>query len=55
MLHTDNTDRKEADKTITEEALFLIRNDNQHESPENQPLFSKRTGIKVLLVLLLQG
>lgn len=27
MLHSDNTDRKEADKTITEEALFMI-NDN---------------------------
>lgn len=27
MLHSDNTDRKEADKSITEEALLLIRND----------------------------
>ena len=27
MLHDDNTDRKEADQTITEEALYLIAND----------------------------
>jgi len=27
MLHSDNTDRKEADKSITEEALELIRGD----------------------------
>lgn len=27
MLHSDNTDRKEADKSITEEALALIRGD----------------------------
>ena len=29
MLHNDNTDRKEADKTITEEALALI-SENEH-------------------------
>lgn len=27
MLHEDNTDRKEADQSITEEALYLIAND----------------------------
>ena len=27
MLHSDNTDRKDADTTITEEALFMIAND----------------------------
>lgn len=27
MLHSDNTDRKDADTTITEEALFMISND----------------------------
>ena len=27
MLHTDNSDRKEADSSITEEALALIEND----------------------------
>lgn len=35
MLHHDNTDRKEADLTITEEALFLLDNDelkNQRKS-----------------------
>ena len=31
MLHSDNTDRKEADKNITEEALAIIENDQlQH-------------------------
>ncbi len=30
MLHSDNTDRKEADKSITEEALFLIAEDPTH-------------------------
>ena len=29
MLHEDNTDRKEADQTITEEALYLIANDSE--------------------------
>jgi single-stranded-DNA-specific exonuclease len=29
MLHSDNTDRKEADSSITEEALEMIRNDVQ--------------------------
>jgi single-stranded-DNA-specific exonuclease len=28
MLHSDNTDRKEADSNITEEALALLRNDD---------------------------
>ena len=32
QLHNDNTDRKEADKTITEEALFMI---NENESWRN--------------------
>lgn len=32
QLHSDNTDRKEADKTITEEALFMI---NENESWKN--------------------
>ena len=27
MLHSDNTDRKEADSNITEEALALIKDD----------------------------
>ena len=27
MLHSDNTDRKEADRNITEEALALIKGD----------------------------
>jgi single-stranded-DNA-specific exonuclease len=29
MLHEDNTDRKEADQTITEEALYLIANNTE--------------------------
>ena len=29
MLHSDNTDRKEADSSITEEALEMIKNDKQ--------------------------
>lgn len=33
MLHSDNTDRKEADKTITEEALSLI---NENENWKNR-------------------
>jgi single-stranded-DNA-specific exonuclease len=32
QLHSDNTDRKEADKTITEEALYMI---NENESWKN--------------------
>ncbi|MFM9909861.1 MAG: single-stranded-DNA-specific exonuclease RecJ [Chitinophagaceae bacterium] len=29
LLHSDNTDRKQADKTITEEALFVIENNKE--------------------------
>jgi single-stranded-DNA-specific exonuclease len=34
MLHSDNVDRREADSSITEEALALIQNDG-HSKPQN--------------------
>ena len=39
MLHTDNTDRKEADQTITEEALYLIRNNSELTSRKSTVVF----------------
>ena len=50
MLHSDNTDRKEADSNITDEAFAMIKQ-MMIGSKENQPLFLNRTGIKVLWVL----
>ena len=47
MLHNDNTDRKEADASITEEALAMIENDAIMIT-EKQLLYFNRTGIKVL-------
>ena len=35
MLHSDNTDRKEADTNITEEALAMIEGDDNTYGPEN--------------------
>ena len=47
MLHSDNTDRRETDSNITEEALALIEAD-EICATESQPLCFNRTGTKVL-------
>jgi single-stranded-DNA-specific exonuclease len=39
MLHSDNTDRKEADSTITEEALALILENKDHASRKSTVVF----------------
>ncbi len=39
MLHSDNTDRKDADTTITEEALSIIENDPEMISRKTTVLF----------------
>ena len=39
MLHSDNTDRKDADTTITEEALAMIENDQEMISRKTTVLF----------------
>ncbi len=39
MLHSDNTDRKEADKTITEEALALIGENKDWENRKSTVVF----------------
>ncbi|RYF87667.1 MAG: single-stranded-DNA-specific exonuclease RecJ, partial [Chitinophagaceae bacterium] len=39
MLHSDNTDRREADRTITEEALKLINDDEAHPSRKSTVLY----------------
>jgi single-stranded-DNA-specific exonuclease len=39
MLHDDNTDRKEADQTITEEALYLIANDSHAANRKSTVVF----------------
>jgi single-stranded-DNA-specific exonuclease len=39
MLHSDNTDRKEADSNITEEALEIIRQDPQHATRRSTVVF----------------
>jgi len=39
MLHSDNTDRKEADKNITEEALAIIENDGVQQNRKSTVVF----------------
>lgn len=39
MLHSDNTDRKDADTSITEEALFMITNDKAMLARKSTVLF----------------
>jgi single-stranded-DNA-specific exonuclease len=39
LLHSDNTDRKEADKTITEEALALISENDEWKKRKSTVLF----------------
>ena len=39
MLHSDNTDRKEADKAITEEALALINENEEWKKRKSAVLF----------------
>lgn len=39
MLHSDNTDRKDADTSITEEALFMIANDKEMLARKSTVLF----------------
>ena len=39
MLHSDNTDRKEADSTITDEALALILENKDHASRKSTVVF----------------
>lgn len=39
MLHSDNTDRKEADKTITEEALTLINNHTEWQERKSTVVY----------------
>ncbi len=39
MLHSDNTDRREADRTITEEALKLINDNEAHLSRKSTVLY----------------
>jgi single-stranded-DNA-specific exonuclease len=39
MLHSDNTDRKEADKNITEEALAIIENDQLMQTRKSTVVF----------------
>src|SRR5690606_9843636 len=41
MLHSDNSDRKDADVSITEEALAMIKNDEKHINRNTTVLFQK--------------
>ena len=41
MLHSDNTDRKEADKSITDEALFIIEEDTTHAGRKTTVVFQE--------------
>jgi single-stranded-DNA-specific exonuclease len=41
MLHSDNTDRKEADKNITEEALAIIENDQLQQTRKSTVVYQK--------------
>ncbi|NCI47161.1 single-stranded-DNA-specific exonuclease RecJ [Sediminibacterium soli] len=41
MLHSDNMDRKEADSSITEEALALIRGDENHLTRKTTVVFQE--------------
>jgi single-stranded-DNA-specific exonuclease len=41
MLHSDNTDRKEADKNITEEALAIIENDQLLQTRKSTVVYQK--------------
>ena len=41
MLHNDNIDRREADSTITQEALALIANDKDHSSRKTTVVFQE--------------
>ena len=41
MLHSDNADRREADSSITEEALALIEADPQHASKRSTVVYQK--------------
>ncbi len=41
MLHSDNADRREADSSITEEALALIQNDSTAESRKTTVVFQE--------------
>ena len=41
QLHSDNKDRKEADKSITEEALAILQNDPHVESKKTNVVFSE--------------
>lgn len=41
LLHSDNTDRKEADLSITEEALHMIRTDERHPQRRTTVLFQE--------------
>ena len=47
MLHADNTYRKEADSSITEEALQMIQNDSNLEQRKTTVVFFAITGTKV--------
>jgi single-stranded-DNA-specific exonuclease len=46
QLHSDNTDRKEADSSITQSALEQIR-ENKHWKTESQLWYINRIGIRV--------
>ena len=41
MLHSDNTDRKEADSSITEEALAIIENDDELINRKSTVVFQR--------------
>jgi len=41
MLHNDNTDRKDADKSITEEALEILQNDPQLQQKKSTVVFKE--------------
>jgi len=41
MLHSDNTDRKEADSSITEEALFIIEQDSTHPNRKTTVVYQE--------------
>lgn len=41
MLHNDNTDRKEVDSSITEEALLIIKNDPLHAAKKTTVVYQE--------------
>ncbi len=41
MLHSDNADRKEADNSITEEALFIIEQDTMHATKKTTVVYQE--------------